>query len=247
MTAIVAGSLYTSLRIAFRARSAAETSAEPVRTAGVALSLLRADFESAAPASGTLFGPFIGLDSAGAAGQPADALEFHCLGDPGDALPASAQPEFGAAPGATVTGAAATFLPPGVAEARKVQLLVETYPGPNGSQQQVLVRRVTTNLLSPVTPEPYEEVVCRGVRAVNIRYHDGLLWQDSWDSTQLENNIPTAVELTLELERLGPDGQPKVMRFPRVYRLTTSKLIPGVGLMGLTGETGSGATGGTTP
>ena len=39
--------------------------------------------------------------------------------------------------------------------------------------EQVLVRRVTTNLLSQVQVEPQEEVLCRGVRALNFRYFDG--------------------------------------------------------------------------
>jgi prepilin-type N-terminal cleavage/methylation domain-containing protein len=221
MTAIIAGSLYSGLRTAFRARTSAEAAVEPVRTAGLTMGLLRADIESALPARGVLAGPFVGVDGTGEGGQPADTLEFFTVGDPGDSVVPSAQ---GAATGA--------------GEARKVQIGVVSAPAVGGSEQ-VLVRRVTTNLLSNVTPEPYEEVLCRGVRAVNVRYFDGLVWQDNWDSTQYDNNIPSAVEVTIELQRAGVDGQVKVMRFPRVFLLACSTLTPGSGLMN--------AAGGTTP
>lgn len=231
MTAIVAGSLYSSLRIAFRARTTAEAAVEPVRTAGLTMGILRADIESALPAGGTLAGPFVGVDLTGEGGQPADALEFFAVGDPGDAVAPSNQAAAGAGAGAAMN----TGLPPGAGEARKVQIAVIPYQR-GGVAEQVLVRRVTSNILSNVTPEPYEEVLCRGVRAVNVRYFDGLMWMDSWDSTLLDNNIPLAVELTIELERVGPDGQLKVMRFPRLFLLSCSKLVPGTGLSGLAAE-----------
>jgi prepilin-type N-terminal cleavage/methylation domain-containing protein len=235
MTAIIAGSLYSGLRTAFRARTSAETAVEPVRTAGLTLGLLRADIESALPARGVLAGPFVGVDGTGEAGQPADALEFFTLGDPGEGVMAARGQGAAGGGGVSMTG----VQPTGAGEARKVQICVVPSPAAGGKSEQVLVRRVTTNLLSNVTPEPYEEVLCRGVRAVNVRYFDGLIWQDNWDSTQYDNNIPSAVEVTIELERAGVDGQVKVMRFPRVFLLSCSTLTAGSGLMD--------AAGGTTP
>jgi prepilin-type N-terminal cleavage/methylation domain-containing protein len=223
MAGIIAASLYSGLRIGFRARASAETAVEPIRTAELGTALLRADFESALPARGTLAGPFVGLDSTGGAGLPADAVEFFTLGNPTDLL---AAPPTGVAAGpAAMIGGATALAATG--EARKVQIGLAAHSGAGG--EQVLVRRVTTNLLSPVEVEPHEEVLCRGVRSLNIRYYDGLTWQDTWDSTQAENNIPSAVELTLELDRSTPD-QPKIIRFPRVFLLSCSTLAPQTGL-----------------
>lgn len=222
MGVIIAGALYSSLRAGFRARTLAEAQVEPVRTAELATALLRPDFESARPANSTLAGPFVGTDTTGEAGLAADTVEFFTLGDPTDPLAAMA-PAGGAAAGpASPVGGVAGPAPTG--EARQVQIGLVALPGPGGSAEQCLVRRVTTNLLAQVAVEPYEEVLCRNVRSLNIRYYDGLAWQDSWDSTLLENNIPTAVEVMLELERPGTDGQVRVIQFPRVYLLSCSTL-----------------------
>jgi hypothetical protein len=122
-----------------------------------------------------------------------------------------------------------------------VEIGLVAHPGPGGVAEQVLVRRVQTNLLSLVQTEPQEEVLCRGVRSLNIRYYDSLLgWQDSWDSTLLDNAIPTAVELVIELDR-SRDGIEKVIRFPRVYLLSCSA-VPAAAATGQAG-TGTGQGG----
>jgi hypothetical protein len=74
------------------------------------------------------------------------------------------------------------------------------------------------------------------VRSFNLRYYDGLTWQDSWDSTLLDNNIPVAVEVTLELDR-STESQPRIIQFPRVFLLSCSTLSA-------SSATGTGATGG---
>ena len=241
MAAIIAGSLYSSLRIGFRARTMAEAQVEPIRTAELATGLLRADFESARPAdnplddNNTLAGPFIGQDTTGDTGLAADTVEFFTLGNPTDALTVGASTAAPSRPAAMATGA----VPAPAGEARKVSIGLVSYPGAGGVTEQVLVRRVTTNLLAQVAVEPIEEVLCRGVRSLNLRYHDGLMWQDSWDSTQLENNIPTAVELTIELDR-SVDGQTRIISFPRVFLLSCSTLSA-------TSAAAGGAAGGATP
>ena len=237
MTAIVAGSLYAALRVGFRAEAAAESALEPVRTAELSMSLLRPDFESAVAPAGVLRGAFAGTDQTGDGGAPADTLEFYTLGDPlepagptqSDGTNAAAGGTNMSAAGGSALGTAAqggayaasaayaTFVP-GAGDVRMIDLLV--VPSQSGN---VLVRRVTTNLLSSSTPAYYDEVVCRGVRSFNLRYYDGSAWQDAWDSTQQENNSPTAVEVTLELQRGDPE-QPRVRRFTRVFLLSCSGL-----------------------
>ena len=258
MAAIVAGALYASLRTGFHAESTAEAAVEPIRTADLAMGLLRPDFESAVAPGGVLRGTFLGTDGTGEGGLPADTLEFYTLGDPTDTAilnsgsgtgaggiggigggigMGSSTGSYGRSGAAASSGnnSAYPYALPGVAEVRMVDLLL--VPAPSGN---VLVRRVTTNILSTSTPEYYDEIVCRGVRAFNVRYYDGSAWQESWDSTQLDNNCPTAVEITMELAR--PDGdQVRVTRFTRVFLLSCSALWSST--TGLTGA--SSSTGGT--
>jgi hypothetical protein len=130
-------------------------------------------------------------------------------------------------------------------EIRKVRIELVPFASPDGGGQQALVRSVTTNLLSPVAQQPDQEILCRGVRGLNIRYFDGLSWQDSWDSTTLDNNIPSAVELTIEIERtLGE--RTRVVRMPRVFLLSCSTLSPTSALeTTATGAAGTGTGTGT--
>ena len=251
MAAIIAGSLYTALRTGFRARASAEAAVEPVRTAELATGLLRADFESAMPATGTLAGPFVGTDSTGGAGLSADHVEFFTLGNPTDAFGAAG---YGAAATAGAQQAAGMQMaprvgpsggsasPPVPAEVRKVQIGLAEYPGPGGVVEPVLVRRVTTNLLSQVQEEPEEEILCRGVRALNFRYFDGYAWQDNWDSTLADDHIPAAVEVVVELLRSNESGE-RVIRFPRVFLLSCSTVASAAASGEGTG-TGTAAEGG---
>lgn len=248
MAGIIAGSLYSALRIGFRARASAESSIEPIRTAEMATSVLRADFECAVRATGTLAGPFVGTDSTGDGGLSADAVSFYTLGNPAEAellaVQATNQGAGGAAGGGIRGAMNGTTSAAVAAESRKVEIGLVSYPGPSGSAEQCLVRRVTTNLLSQVTVDPDEEVLCRGVRAVNFRYYDGSTWQDNWDSTTIDNNIPAAVEMIVELDR-STDVQERIIRFPRVFLLSTSTVATATGTGAATG-TGT-ATGGGTP
>jgi hypothetical protein len=243
MAGIIAGSLYSGLRIGFRARNSAESAVEPVRTAELATSLLRADFESALPPTGTLSGPFVGQDSAGNGGLPADTVAFYTLGNPTDpfAVPpaAGAGANMNAAGGSAGTAFGGAFSAGGTpsGEARMVEIALVPDPA---TGEQLLVRGVTTNLLAQVAEEPSKEVLCRGVRSLNLRYFDGLAWQETWDSTQMDDVIPSAVELTIELERTNSNGQVRVIRFPRVFLLSCSTITPGTAAM--PGEAAGGST-----
>ena len=246
MVGIIAGSMYSALRIGFKARTSAEAAVEPARTAGLATALLREDFESARPAAGTLSGPFVGTDTTGDGGLPADAVDFYTLGNPTDPVAAAAAAAAGsqnAGPAAMIGGVVA---PAATGEARHVMIGLVPYPGAGGAAEQCLVRRVITNLLAQVEPQPYEEVLCRNVRSLNFRYFDGLTWQDSWDSTTLDNNIPSAVEVTVELER-SVGGRRVVMQFPRVFLVSCSTLSPTNNLQNAAQSGAQGGAAGGTP
>ena len=57
-------------------------------------------------------------------------------------------------------------------------------PATDGKSDQMLSRRVTTNLLAPTVTDAPDEQSCRNVTLFSLRYFDGTEWQDSWVSTQ---------------------------------------------------------------
>ena len=88
-----------------------------------------------------------------------------------------------------------------------------------------LVRKVTTNLLSPKTVDAEEQVLCRNVKSLNLRYYaeeDG--WQDEWDSTADANSLPLAMEIDIQVLHNGTSTN--VATEPQTRRLTQSFAIP---------------------
>ena len=172
MVAVLVGSLYASLRIAFRARDSALQSMEAVRKSEQTMQLIKADLHSAMVPNGILAGAFVGRSGGGILGSGVDALEFYA--------------------------AAMDIEPcPGAGDIKKIEYSCELSAD---SAEMVLVRRITTNLLAPTVPEPGQEILCRGVRAFVLRYFDGSVWQENWDSGTQGNLLPKAVEVTIELE-----------------------------------------------
>lgn len=238
---IIAVTLAASLRIAFRARASAEAAVGPVRTAELALAMLKADIESTLPPSpsNTATGTTTGTGTGTAGG---------IVGATGTATGALAGPFVGTQPvmggGAAVGGAAEADTlefyttaggssAAGTGGVRRVFLTLA--PDPAVAGRQVLLRRTIENLLAPVEPVPTDEILCRGVRAFNLRYFDGFQWLETWDSTLQEDQLPVAVEVTLELEPTA--GQPALVeplpdasaaaggiRFTRVFLLSCSTL-----------------------
>ena len=176
MTAVLAGSLYATLHVAFKARQTATAAVEQMRKAELAVELIRVDIESAVVPKGILAGLFLGEDGTDGAGRPSDALMLHCTAD----------------------GAAETE---GIGDIRMVELGCE--PSEDG-EGMILLRRVNLNLLATTVEDPPEEVLCRGVRSFDLQYFDGTDWQDTWDSGAQGNALPLAVQVALEL--VAQDG-----------------------------------------
>jgi hypothetical protein len=87
----------------------------------------------------------------------------------------------------------------------------------------VLTRRIMRNLLTQQVEEPEEEILCRNVRSFSLRYWDGTMWQDTWDSTQLENALPLAVEMTLVIEHPGQRGIMEPVKIIRLIPLAVAQ------------------------
>lgn len=197
MTALLAGSLYASLRIGFRSRELGERSLLPFRAAANAFDIIRRDLQSTPPPRGVLAGPFIGLD----AGETLSESGYDSL-------------SFFNQPMGTLAAA------PGIIG---LEYRLEI---PEGESEPVLTRLVTTNLLSPETPEAETQVICRNVNAFNLRYFDGSEWFDSWDSTGADDSLPRAVEINLEIALASKEKEPEVYRFRQTVLLPCCNPVP---------------------
>lgn len=201
MTAVLAGSLYATLHIAFQAQRTAAHAVENVRRAELAAELIRRDLESAIVPRGILAGVFYGEDGVTASGRAADAVALHCTADGGQETE-------------------------GVGDVRMVEFACETAEDGRGL---VLLRRVTLNLLSTNVQEPVEEVICRDVRSFELVYFDGTDWVDSWDSAAQDNALPLAVGVTIELiSEDEADADAAGYWISRVFRLPCSSLTTGL-------------------
>jgi len=202
LMSILAGSLYRSFSVGFRCRTHAEAAIAPARAAALALEPLHRDVQSALPPSGILAGAFIGQDA-----------EADVSAAAADTLSFFAMIESAAQDGPVI---------------RKVEFSLVA----GADDVLTLVRRVTTNLLAPETPETVEDVLCRNVISFNLRYYDGTDWLDSWDSTVRDNALPLAVETTIAICRGGSPRPPSVRRSDSVsadeqaYRITRVFPLP---------------------
>jgi prepilin-type N-terminal cleavage/methylation domain-containing protein len=207
MASVIALTLAGSLRIAFKARDSAEAAVAPARAADVAADILRVDLESALLPRGLFAGSFIGNDGSGDAGAQADTLTFHASLPAGDEGLALAQ--------GNIQG-----------DIRRVELGVTVLPG---TGEYALVRRVKSNLLAQLEEgQVQEEVLCRRVVSFGLRYFDGVSWRDSWDSTQEDDRLPQAMEVSLELQRpeSTPENPQPTVRQSRVIRLPCATALP---------------------
>jgi len=200
LVSIMAGALYASLHIGFRARRGVEEAVRPARRAHLAMELVRKDIESALPPTGILAGEFIGQDLVDEAGHDADVVLFHASGSTPKDRPSSC-------------------------DVRRIELALTL---PVDEDAPVLVRRTTFRLLAPETPQPMEEVLCRHVFAFNLRYFDGSQWLDAWDSTVQDNALPVAVELTIKVERDAAEQDERAgYRVVRIFVLPCSTAAEG--------------------
>ena len=210
LMATLAAGLYESLHIGVTARSRAQASIEPVRSASLVLELLKDDIASALPPTGILAGSFIGTDAKGSNSvSDADTLVFYsAVEDSGRARPGT----------------------------RKIELALATDQDGNAN---ALVRRVTDNLLAPTVPEPSEELLCRDVTSFNLSYYDGTDWFDGWDSTTRDNTLPMAVQVDITIRQAADaSGEARGYTLTRVFLLPCWSLPSEQG--GATGAPASG-------
>jgi prepilin-type N-terminal cleavage/methylation domain-containing protein len=205
-------SLYACFRIAFKSQDRAEAALAPARKALYALEFMRLDLDSAMVPNNVLAGPFegtpagqtpavvnanrnlgIGSTVSTTASANGDTLTFYsCAQEPESPYIAMAQTS-GQVPN--------TSSPTSVAcDIRQVTYSLAPQPNDTTGTLFILQRSVITNLLAPEAPAPVVDNLCDGVLALNFQYFDGTNWWTNWDSTQQANTLPTAVQVTLQLQ-----------------------------------------------
>jgi prepilin-type N-terminal cleavage/methylation domain-containing protein len=240
MTALLAGSLYASLYIAFRARRTAIATTDTIRFGTQAMAIIESDLKLAMSPNNNsiLVGAFLGQSGQQLGTSSGDELTFYAALSDYSAWPDASAPATGgltlggASLGGPSTGtplignaAVKTDPPVGSAEIKKIDYILVKAAD---SDQMTLVRNVTDNLLALVVPDPRQEIICRGVHSFTVQYYDGAAWTPDWDSTQQLDNqgkpsLPIAVEVTLELD--SPDKS-SVSRLTRTILLPCSLLTP---------------------
>jgi prepilin-type N-terminal cleavage/methylation domain-containing protein len=201
---VVASCLYSSLYTGFRAYRSARAAVDPTSTALNVIELIKRDIRGVLPPGSHLAGAFIGTDSGGIKGVDTDSLEFYTTHVYVDDT--------------QLTGSVAET--PVVGGIGKVNLLLEE-DTETRDDTYLLLREVTTDLLAAREVEPQEQILCRGVVSLNLRYYDGAEWLDEWDSTTDANSLPLAVEIDLEVAHPDKHSQELQKR-----RLVESFAIP---------------------
>ncbi len=176
MVAALSVALYGAMYTGLKARNIARQQSADLRTATIVMDFIERDLQSVMMPTGTLSGPFIGLTS-GTVGFESDTLDFYAIGR-----------DYGSD----------TIFAEGF---RRIVIGMKS----NGSTSQ-LVRQVTRNLLSDGTAEPEEEVLAEDVVGFSVGYYDSTTssWTEEWDSTELENAMPTLLEVTLRIRKSDP-------------------------------------------
>ena len=90
-----------------------------------------------------------------------------------------------------------------------------------------MIRGVTRNLLSTITPAPEEQTLMGGVESMQLACYDGSQWLDTWDTSLNNTNLPVAVRVQIQLtpENTGNarDPQPIEIVVPISSQIRTNQ------------------------
>lgn len=174
IASLIALVVYQALAASFRARDVARDQTDLPREAAILLDLIEADFSSVAlPSSSTSSGTTLNGPFVGYSLSAGGARESHSLSYCSLQHDRTLQKD----------------------RTQRVELTLKD----DARGQLSLLRRVQPNLLASVLPEPVDETLSTRVTSFEVRYYDGNGWTDTWDSTQLQDALPLAVSVTIEL------------------------------------------------
>lgn len=84
----------------------------------------------------------------------------------------------------------------------------------------VLYKEVLENPLSD-SGEGEVSIVSRDIVSLNAEYYDGSIWNDEWDSDEMEYVLPTAVRITLSLGEMDEETD-EYKTYSKTYVLSTA-------------------------
>lgn len=209
VTAIVSAALFSSMSGVFKTRRKTEDHLAGREAARAIMELVRSDLQCVPPAGGRVRGVFLGENTRGMSNVDTDNMTF-------------------------ITANPALRTDQDTADLRQVELRLLT--SSEDPDHYVLARLVTGNLLATVVPDPALQVLARRVVSLNLRYYDGAEWLDEWDSSELDNAIPQAVEIVLVTDP-GQSREPEdeiereqnYITTVQVVRLPAAGEVEGVG------------------
>jgi len=188
MFAVLVGALYPVFHTAMRMREKAADVMEETLPRHYAAEVMKRDLRQVVAPVGILAGAFIGEKEEDGTCRR-DRLEFH-----------------------TASGAVGSKEPWG--DVQRVAYYLAESPvsvsenkATENTEAYELVRAVTRNLLASTEEDPKEERLLKGVLSLAFAYYDGEVWQDSWDSTTVENETPAAVRARIEFAPAAGNGR----------------------------------------
>ena len=168
---LLALSLYGSMHIAIKAKRSCVAAVKPSRSLIPAFEFISKDLACVLKPGGILAAEFEGTNDLTAQGFGNDTIAFYSCSY------VAGEDEI-------------------AGDIVKTEYSLQARDGWDGF---VLVRSRTKNLLSPRTVAPDEEVICRGIKSLDIIYYDGYDWLGTWDSSTSENALPEAVEVSITM------------------------------------------------
>lgn len=82
-------------------------------------------------------------------------------------------------------------------DVQEVEYYVVTDPAAEDSKTGLLVRAVHRDLLTSVRQAPAEEPLLTGVKSMEVSFYDGESWQEAWEVTTTNPELPEAVRVRI--------------------------------------------------
>lgn len=196
MFAVIIGALYSVFYSGIRMRENAFAAFEEALPRTFVASIIRRDLTMIPNPSGLLAGPLIGESEEERAGR-LDTLEIH-----------------------TASGILDEEEPWG--DIQRVEYYLDD-PEDEEDEGYDLVRAITRNLLATVIEDPEEERLLTNVESLEITYYDGEDWQDVWDTTTTEDELPGAVNFRVDF--VQPDESDRHARPRRPFEVMAQLIV----------------------
>jgi type II secretion system protein J len=189
--AIVMVAINTAFFAALRLRQRSSERLDQTLPLNHALSVLRRDLINAVPPGGVLAGDFrSGLGGAMGGGTTSKAKNSSTSRGLGTA-------QYGGLDFFTTTGTLSDNLPWG--DIQEVNYQLQDPSDHLHSYGRDLVRTVTRNLLATSTQAADVQRLLGNIQNLDFSFYDGLQWQDSWDTSTGNTNLPQAVRVSIRL------------------------------------------------